>query len=303
MAERVLFVHAHPGDDALTSVKTIADAGYSVAVLTCASGDADDDRALTASLQSLGITDHQYLGLSGARWDGRAERTYSASAPGSEPVDTGALIAADPGEVAADIAAAILTVQPDVVVSFEAATGKDHPDSDRVHEATRTAASVLRVPLYVGAQTFSRRRPPTGSFSDYGIGARILTCVLALLLGTFTGATLTVAHQASVTVAGVPVPWGLIAGLIITAALIAGLRMVFETRIVAAIATLGLLGASGFLALQSAGGSILVPDNTLGYVWTLGPVIIAGVVLAWPRIRRSPSSNIGGTSAKGSVSL
>jgi N-acetyl-1-D-myo-inositol-2-amino-2-deoxy-alpha-D-glucopyranoside deacetylase len=381
MVERVLFVHAHPDDETLTTGATIAtlvDRGSMVAVLTCTRGELggivapdlqhlDPDALgehrsseLAAALAALGVDDHRFLGSTGARWEGRPERRYRDSGmrwdkSGPQPpesLDPGSLLAAESGEVAADIAAAILAVKPDVVVSYGADGGYGHPDHVRVHEATRTATDVLGVPFYAiggtsraqvrvdpvpvldrkrraiqahrsqltidghrvvisptlsepiaAVETFRRLRPAGNSFADLGLGAKIVTCLLALVLGVFVGATLTVAHQAAVTVAGVRIPWGIIASIVITAALIVGLRIVFETRIVAGVAALGLLGASAFLALQSSGGSILVPDNTIGYVWTFAPVIIAGLALAWPRVRRPAGSNIEGTSAKGSVPL
>ncbi len=338
MAEKVLFVHAYPGDVAVSAgatLATLADRGASVTVLTCLRGEshehglaATDDRELGAALAVLGVTDHLYLGSPGARWEGREEHRY----------DT--ITSSDPGEVAADIAAALIALQPDVVVSYGPDGGDGHPDRIAVHDATRTAASVMGVPLYVmgtskrtsgvrveGAsvadrkrraieayggerpsqpidapENFYRLRPPGNSFADFGLGAQILTCVLALLLGAFVGATLTVAHQASVVILGARIPWGIVVALVITAALVVGLRMVFETRLVAGIAALGLLGTSALLAVQSSGGSILVPDNAVGYVWTFGPVLIAGVALAWPQVRRRSGSNIKETSAKGSVS-
>jgi N-acetyl-1-D-myo-inositol-2-amino-2-deoxy-alpha-D-glucopyranoside deacetylase len=87
-------------------------------------------------------------------------------------------------------------------------------------------------------------------------------------------------------VGSVTVPWGVIAGLAITAALLLGLRLVFDTRWVALCTAIGLLGASALFAVQSTGGSILVPANVAGYTWTFGPVLIGILVLAWPRFER-----------------
>jgi len=140
------------------------------------------------------------------------------------------------------------------------------------------------------AETFSRLRPVEPSFSSYGLGSRIVSFALAAVLGLFAGALLTAAHQATVTIAGVPVPWGLVAGLVITTALLLGLRIVFESRAVALAAGIGLVVASALLALQSAGGSVLVADNIAGYVWTFGPVLIGTVVLAWPKLDRHKSA-------------
>ncbi len=376
--ERVLFVHAHPDDETLATgaaIATLVASGAYVAVLTCTrgelgevipdalqhlSGDALGEYRLgelSAALAALGVTDHRVLGNPDARWEGRAPRRYLDSGMRWGPSGAQALPDADPlslsaaeaGEVAADIAAVILDVDPDVVVSYAADGGYGHPDHVRAHEATRTAAEVLGVPFYVvdsdgarrgpvvvepgavvdrkraaleayrtqvtvtgdeyrlssgeprpiaAVESFTRVRPPEPGFAEYGMAARIVAFAIAGVLGLFAGALLTAAHQSTVAVAGVPVPWGVIVGLIIVAALFLGLRIVFESRAVALAAAVGFLVAASLLSLQSAGGSILVADNPAGYVWTFGPVIIGVVILAWPRFaspKPSAARSISGT--------
>jgi N-acetyl-1-D-myo-inositol-2-amino-2-deoxy-alpha-D-glucopyranoside deacetylase len=100
------------------------------------------------------------------------------------------------------------------------------------------------------------------------------------------GATLTVVHQETVTLGGVWLPWGILAGIGIIAALLAGLRIAFATRIVAACAAAGVLASEIFLAVQPFGGATVVPGNTLGLVWGLAPAVITLVVLAWPQFSR-----------------
>jgi len=95
---------------------------------------------------------------------------------------------------------------------------------------------------------------------------------------------------------GVTVPWGIVVAIVLTSALLAGLRLVFGTRIVPAFATGGLLLTLAFLTLPSPGGSVLVPESVAGYVWALAPAIIAAFVLGLPNLhpnlppRVSPSS-------------
>ncbi|CAN5344924.1 hypothetical protein BH09ACT5_BH09ACT5_24760 [soil metagenome] len=182
-----------------------------------------------------------------------------------------------------------------VVVDPAAGTGAALDRKRRALEAHRTQVAVTgdRYALSSGdprpiaaPESFTRLRDAGPSFSDYGLGQRILTLLVAGVLGLFAGTLLTAAHQATATVAGIAVPWGLVAGLVIVAALLVGLRIVFESRAVALAAGIGLLVAEGLLGLQSAGGSVLVADNVAGYVWTFGPVLIGTVVLAWPRLAR-----------------
>lgn len=374
MASSVLFVHAHPDDETISTGATIAslvDSGAAVTVLTCTRGELGEvipadlhhlagtpdlaqvrEAELAAALAVLGVTDQRFLGDAGARWQGRPPRQYTDSGMrwgtrGAEPLahlEQTSLAAADLGEVAADIAAVILDTKPDLVVTYAADGGYGHPDHIRAHEASRTASEVLRVPFYVveagpratvtvdpaavierkrealaahrtqvvvdgdsyslssgpprpiaEPERFRRLRPSSSEFSDHSLVTKIVACVLAVILGAFTGATLTVAHQASI--AGFP--WGIVAAVIITTALIAGLRIIFETRIVAGCAAIGLLATSAFLALQSSGGSVLVPANAAGYTWTFAPVIVTLVVLAWPRITPRASNTMVTPAVKG----
>ena len=131
--------------------------------------------------------------------------------------------------------------------------------------------------------------------------SRIATCLIALALGAFAGVIFTASHQASIEMAGLPVPWGIIAAIVLTSALLAGLRLVFGTRIVPGFTAAGLLLAAGILALPSPGGSILVPDSIAGYVWSLSPAIIAAIVLGVPNLRANPPSKSSSESASKGV--
>lgn len=109
--------------------------------------------------------------------------------------------------------------------------------------------------------------------------------VLAIMIGLFTGTVTTFVHRQWAH----PIPWGLIIGLAVIACVIAGFRLVFDSRVIAAAAAVGVLGALSILALQGPGGSALVIDDDLGWTWVIGPTVIAAIVLAWPRIRRPES--------------
>lgn len=351
-AERVLFVHAHPGDESAQTGGTIATLvadGVRVTVLTCTRGELGGDAAqasdaaleraaehegqLAEAVRILGVADHRYLGDENARWPGRPPRRYQDSgqqwAPDGQPTYLGvvgplSLLAADPGETAADIAAVINDVNAQAVVSYDPYGGNGHPDHERVHETARRAAEVLGVPFFaivpaeasasasmsVDVSAVLERKKsaiaaygatPIGSivrteryrririaregseFANQSTAGKIGASVLAAGIGFIAGSLLTVAHQATADVFGNPVPWGIIAAVGLTLALLLGLRLVFETRLVPGFATVGLLTAVAFLSLQGAGGSILVPANAAGYTWTFAPAIIALGVLAWPR--------------------
>lgn len=118
------------------------------------------------------------------------------------------------------------------------------------------------------------------------LSGRILTLVLAFATGAAIGFVLTFTHrQYVVETLGVPVPLGLLGGLAIVAALLAGMRLAFAERAAPLAAGAGVVLASAVLALPAYSGSVLVVDDPIGAAWALGPAIIALVVVAWPARR------------------
>jgi N-acetyl-1-D-myo-inositol-2-amino-2-deoxy-alpha-D-glucopyranoside deacetylase len=113
--------------------------------------------------------------------------------------------------------------------------------------------------------------------------ATILTAALAsafaLIIGGAVGFVTTFTHRQGV-------PWGLIAGLLVIAALVAGFRLVFDSRLIAAAAAVGALAATAILMLPGAGGTVLVIDDPIGYVWAFGPTVLSAVIVLWPPRRR-----------------
>jgi N-acetyl-1-D-myo-inositol-2-amino-2-deoxy-alpha-D-glucopyranoside deacetylase len=177
--ERVLFVHAHPDDESLTTggtIATLVGRGASVTVVTCTRGELGEvipsdmkylegsgeplvelrTAELASALAILGVTDHRFLGADGARRAGIPARRYADSgmrwgAAGAEPPATmseDALCAAPFGEVAADLATVIDDVKPDAVISYNAGGGYGHPDHLRAHEVSLRAAEVMGVPFF-----------------------------------------------------------------------------------------------------------------------------------------------------------
>ena len=114
--------------------------------------------------------------------------------------------------------------------------------------------------------------------------SRILTYLLLFLAGALVGAVGTVAHQTTVTW-GIPIPLGLIGSLLAYTSLLVGLRLLGSNRLPALSAAIGTILLILLFAQKSAGGSVLIPDNLLGQVWLVGPIVIAAVVVAWPDLR------------------
>src|SRR3712207_5287908 len=111
--ERVLFVHAHPDDESISTggtIATLVDRGAAVTVLTCTRGERGEvippelahfegspdlvpirEEELRKALRELGVVDGRFLGAPNARRPGLPERSYLDSgmrwgADGPEPV-------------------------------------------------------------------------------------------------------------------------------------------------------------------------------------------------------------------------
>jgi N-acetyl-1-D-myo-inositol-2-amino-2-deoxy-alpha-D-glucopyranoside deacetylase len=381
--ERVLFVHAHPDDESIDTggtLATLVDRGAVVTLLTCTRGErgeviADD---LQYALQSqdtlasvrelelrraagvLGVTDHRFLGDANARWGGRAPRRYidsgmrwgKSGAEATSEYDPASLTAADFGDVAADIAAVILNVQPHAVVSYDATGGYGHPDHIRAQQAAQRAAEVYGVPFYAieakdvmstitvdVAAAFDRKRraleayrsqvvvdgdsfaladgatKPIArverfqrvafaddrpvSFHEQHWFGKVIVSLLAAAIGVAAGALLSVYNQTAGVVFGKPIWLGAIVAVLLVAALLFGLRLAFGTRVVAFWCAIGMIVIVGLFTFPSAGGSVLIPTiasdgswNGPGILWAITPVLVAVVVLGWPKSNRRSAGRI-----------
>lgn len=107
-----------------------------------------------------------------------------------------------------------------------------------------------------------------------------LASLFALLIGLAVGFVTTFTHRQAP-------PWGLIAGLVIIAALVAGFRLVFDSRVIAGGAGVGAVAATAILMLPGAGGTAFVVDDPIGWVWALGPTAVTAAIVLWPARRRS----------------
>ena len=112
-----------------------------------------------------------------------------------------------------------------------------------------------------------------------GAGATAVSSVLAVLVGLVVGVITTFTHHQFL-------PWGLVCGLLVVVALVTGFRLVFESRVVAAAAALGVAVASGILTLPGAGGTVLTFTDLPGWIWALGPTLLSVIAIAVPRPRR-----------------
>jgi N-acetyl-1-D-myo-inositol-2-amino-2-deoxy-alpha-D-glucopyranoside deacetylase len=125
---------------------------------------------------------------------------------------------------------------------------------------------------------------------------RVLTLILAFVTGAGMGFVLTFTHRQYVVDWGdLRVPLGLVGGLAIVTALLAGIRLAFGDRLAALLAAAGFLLAAVALIVPARGGSALVLEDPISYTWAIAPTVIAAVVVGWPA-RRRPA----GTASDGS---
>ena len=115
-------------------------------------------------------------------------------------------------------------------------------------------------------------------------GSRALSCVLALLVGAVFGAVGTVAHQSTLNLGMFRLPFGLPLALLGVIALLVGFRLLFVDRLIVLLAAIGVVGVIALFSIPSPGGAVLIPQGLAGIVWTIGPVLLATVVVAWPRL-------------------
>jgi N-acetyl-1-D-myo-inositol-2-amino-2-deoxy-alpha-D-glucopyranoside deacetylase len=163
---RLLFVHAHPDDETLTTGATIAHyaaRGADVKVVTCTLGEEGEvigerwahlavDEAdqlggyrigeLTAALHALGIDEPIFLGGAG-RWrdsgmEGTPKRHHQR------------FIDADPREAVGALVGIIRELRPHVVITYDEKGGYGHPDHIHAHDVTMAAVAASSGSDYAG---------------------------------------------------------------------------------------------------------------------------------------------------------
>lgn len=166
LAPRLLFVHAHPDDETLTTGGTIAHyvrRGAEVRVVTCTLGEEGEvigeryaqlavDHAdqlggyrigeLTAALTALGVDEPRFLGGPGHWRDSGMEGTPTRRQP--------RFVDADMTDAAGLLAAILDDFRPHVVVTYDPAGGYGHPDHIQTHRVTTAAVerAQWRVPKF-----------------------------------------------------------------------------------------------------------------------------------------------------------
>lgn len=169
---RLLLVHAHPDDEAISNGVTMARyaaEGAHVTLVTCTLGeegevlvpelehlaaDREDELGrhrigeLAAAMAELGVTDHRFLGGPGRYRDtGMADAGIGRAAPPAE-IRSDAFWRADLREAADFLVEVIREVRPQVLVTYDEYGGYGHPDHIQAHRVATYGASLAAAPSY-----------------------------------------------------------------------------------------------------------------------------------------------------------
>jgi N-acetyl-1-D-myo-inositol-2-amino-2-deoxy-alpha-D-glucopyranoside deacetylase len=109
----------------------------------------------------------------------------------------------------------------------------------------------------------------------------------ALFGGLVAGLLGTMIEQANFWIGSFPLPWGLVLALALVIFYVLGLRLANESRWPAIAGLIGILIISFIALIETPGGSVLVPANLNGTIWSAAPGVIGAIVVAWPRLKRS----------------
>lgn len=178
-AQRVLFVHAHPDDETLSTGGTLAGlsaAGRNPAVLTLTRGERGEvvagplaalegtpalaehrEGELRAALEALGVAQHAFLGTAPALRDFAEPRAYRDSGmvwqedgwAGPAP-DAGsdALTLSPAHDAIADAIEYVVAAEATCIVSYDDRGGYGHPDHVFAHRLARAVAYGLDLPFW-----------------------------------------------------------------------------------------------------------------------------------------------------------
>lgn len=176
---RVLFVHAHPDDETITTGGTLAalaEAGLEPLVITLTRGERGEvvpgplegmvaahglavvrQNELRTALAMLGVTRHAFLGVEPARAAGLAPIIYEDSgmrwvreglAGPAEDAGPDALTSVSAVEPLNDLLAAAHDAGAQALVSYDDGGGYGHPDHVLAHRLARAVAQALELPFW-----------------------------------------------------------------------------------------------------------------------------------------------------------
>lgn len=178
-ARRVMFVHAHPDDETITTGGTLAAlaaAECEPLLVTLTRGEQGEvvagpleamvqahglavvrQNELRGALAMLGLTRHSFLGVPPARAEGLEATIYEDSgmewqpdgrAGASADASSDALTVVPAVESLNDLLAAAYAAGAGAIVSYDDGGGYGHPDHVHAHRLARAVASALELPFW-----------------------------------------------------------------------------------------------------------------------------------------------------------
>ncbi|BDV31016.1 DUF6113 family protein [Microbacterium terricola] len=118
--------------------------------------------------------------------------------------------------------------------------------------------------------------------------ARVVTWLIALIVGAVYGLAGTVAHAFELGW----FPLGLVLAIIGSGALLVAVRLLTLDRWAALATGLGMMLTTLIVSGKGPGGSVIVPESILGMVWTLAVPLLVAIVVAWPDHRAAPAADV-----------
>jgi N-acetyl-1-D-myo-inositol-2-amino-2-deoxy-alpha-D-glucopyranoside deacetylase len=118
------------------------------------------------------------------------------------------------------------------------------------------------------------------SYAAQTVGVQIFTLLVSVLFGAAAGIIVASAHQST--------PFVAVLGLVVTAALVAGLRIVFSSRVVAGVASVALITGSAVMLTHMP-----ITDALSFYLWAIGGPLVAVAAVAVPQRALSWAGKIG----------
>ena len=110
-----------------------------------------------------------------------------------------------------------------------------------------------------------------------------ISAVIAFVCGGLLGILATVAHRATAVIGSATVPIGLVLGLVAVFALVVGCRLLWEHRLPALGAGLGIVIAEIMIAENGQG--LFLAADALTMAWLVAPAVLAAVIVVWPHRR------------------
>lgn len=171
-ARTLVFVHAHPDDEALLTAGTMARAvadGHRVVLVVATDGAA----GLTSSTYSADLAEHRSRELAASAEALGVQRTVSLGYPDSGLHGEVAEGFCHVGRftVGRRIAAVCEEEGADVLIGYDPSGGYGHPDHLQVHRAVRTARSLLPDPVRLFEATLPRE--PIAAAARWAARARL----------------------------------------------------------------------------------------------------------------------------------